>query len=139
MRGAVTLVYHGNGSSALPFESTALSAMYSKWKAITGDLLQHQASQQPPGLAQNLADIIAKIDAILAPFVTGDVDESQHRKNLESILTRSANLAFLFFTQPRYFRFDFTSQRGILVVFPALVQTVNDRRHVLSRPRISGE
>jgi hypothetical protein len=98
MRGAVTLVYHGNGSSALPFESTALSAMYSKWKAITGDLLQHQASQQPPGLAQNLADIIAKIDAILAPFVTGDVDESQHRKNLESILTRSANLAFLFFT-----------------------------------------
>jgi hypothetical protein len=110
--------------------------MYSKWKVITGALLQHQVSQQPPGLAQNLADIITKLDTILAPFVTGDVNGSQRRKNLEMILTRSANLAFLLFTQPGSFRFDFISQRGTLVVFPALVQTVDDRGHILSRPRI---
>ncbi|KAF2621824.1 hypothetical protein BU25DRAFT_495534 [Macroventuria anomochaeta] len=123
-------------ASSIPGRHDSQSAMYSKWKAITGALLQQQFGKQSQGLAQNFADIIAELDAILAPFVTGIVDGSQRRKNLEMILTRSANLAFLLFTQPGSFRFDFTSQHVTLVVSPALVQTVDDRGHVLSRPRV---
>jgi hypothetical protein len=115
---------------------TAQSVMYSKWKTITGALLQQQVSKQPQGLAQNFIDVIAKLDAVLAPFVTESVDSGQRRKNLEMILTRSAKLAFLLFTQPGSFRFDFSSQEGTLVVFPALVQTVDDRGQVLSRLRV---
>jgi hypothetical protein len=116
---------------------TAQSAMYSKWKTITGALLLQQAGNQPEDLAQSFTDVIANIDAVLAPFVAKSVDGGGQRyKNLNMILTRSAKLTFLLFTQPGSFRFDFSGRQGTLVVFPALVQTVDDRGQALSHVRV---
>lgn len=110
--------------------------MYSKWKTITGALLLQQAGNQPDDLAQSFTDVIANIDAVLAPFVAKSVDGGQRYKNLNMILTRSAKLTFLLFTQPGSFRFDFSERQGTLVVCPALVQTVDDRGQALSHVRV---
>jgi hypothetical protein len=55
------------------------------------------------------------------------------------ILTRAANFAFLLFAQPGSFRFDFASRHGDLMVFPALVQTVDDQGQSLSPVRVLTE
>lgn len=56
-------------------------------------------------------------------------------------MRRAAQYAFLLFSQPGSFRFDYTGtgQNGSLVVFPALLQTVNDEAVVLSPPRVLSE
>lgn len=109
--------------------------MYSKWKTITGALLQQQFSNQSQDVAQSFTEVVAILSLILAPFVKGSIDGGQRRKNLDMILTRSANLAYLLFTQPGSFRFDFTGPHGTLVVFPALLQVVDDEGQVLGQPR----
>ena len=111
--------------------------MYSKWKALTGALLQQGPGKNvlDPNRAQAFANIIAEIDSVLGPFVQGDLHGDQRRKNLDMILTRSANLAFLLFSQPGSFQFEFASRRGGLVAYPALLQTVGDEGQALSPPR----
>ncbi len=108
--------------------------MFSKWKTITGALLQQRygRQRQDSSRAQSFQNTISSLDVILAPFVKSSVDGGQRHKNLEMILTRAANLAFLLFAQPGSFRFDFASHRGRLTVFPALVQSVSDQGQPLS-------
>jgi hypothetical protein len=108
--------------------------LFSRWKTITGALLQQQHGRKGHGSSQahDFQDTIAVLDLILVPFVKGNDDNGQRRKNLEMILKRAANFAFLLFTQPGSFRFDFASRLGELVVFPALVQTVGDQGQLLS-------
>lgn len=115
--------------------------MYSKWKVVTGALLQQQYGKQnqDAGRAQAFQDTVASLDSILAPFVKGSVDGGQRRKNLDMILTRAANFAFLLFSQPGTFRFDFTSRQGGLTVFPALVQTVGDHGQPLNPIKVLTE
>ena len=112
--------------------------LFSRWKSITGTLLQQRYGKQSQdlGLAQNVQDTVASLDSILAPFVKGSVDGGQRRKNLDMILTRAANFAFLLFAQPGMFRFDFASRQGGLTVFPALVQTVGDQGQPLQPNKI---
>lgn len=78
------------------------------------------------GRAQTIQDTIASLDTILAPFVKGNVDGEKRRSNLDMVLTRAADFAFLLFTQPGTFRFNFASRQGSFTVFPALIQTVGD-------------
>ena len=108
--------------------------LFSKWKTITGALLQQRFGKQSqdPARVQRFQDAVASLDSILAPFVKGSVDGDQRRKNLDMILGRAANFAFLLFAQPGSFRFDFASPQGGLTVFPALVQTVGDQGQPLS-------
>jgi hypothetical protein len=115
--------------------------LFSKWKTITGALLQQRFGKesQDPGRAQSFEDTVTSLDAILAPFVKGSVDSGQRRKNLDMILTRAANFAFLLFAQPGSFHFDFTSRQSDLVVFPALVQTVGDQGQPLSPAKVLTE
>jgi hypothetical protein len=115
----------------------AQAILYSKWKAITGALMQPEPgkSVHDPSRAHNFAGIVAELDSILGPFVQGALNGEQRQKNLEMILTRSANLAFLLFAQPGSFKFEFASRRGALVAFPALLQTIGDDGQVLSSPR----
>ncbi|KAH9863882.1 hypothetical protein J1614_009814 [Plenodomus biglobosus] len=116
----------------------ATSRLYSKWKAITGALMQQRFGKNPheSSRAEIFTATIAEIDAVLAPFVQGSVDGGQRRKNLDMILTRAANFAFLLFSQPGSFRFDFASGHGGLVAFPALVQIVGDQGQVLRPARV---
>jgi hypothetical protein len=55
------------------------------------------------------------------------------------ILSRASSLAFLLFSQPGSFRFDFTSQRGVWVIFPGVEQVVGDQAQVLNPPRLLWE
>ena len=75
----------------------------------------------------------------MAPFVKGSVDGGQRRKNLDMILTRAANFAFLLFAQPGTFRFDFTRRQGELTVFPALMQTAGDQGQPLNPIKVLTE
>lgn len=80
--------------------------------------------------------MVASLDSILAPFIKGSIDGGQRRKNLDMILTRAANFAFLLFAQPGTFRFDFASVQGGLTIFPALAQTVGDQGQPLTPIKI---
>lgn len=97
---------------------------------------QFGKNAQDPNRAQICANIIAELDSILAPFVEEGANGGQRRNNLDMILTRSANFAFLLFSQPGSFQFDFASRHGGLVAFPALVQMIGDQGQVLSPPRV---
>ncbi|KAG9188089.1 hypothetical protein G6011_02012 [Alternaria panax] len=117
--------------------NAAQSAMYSKWKTVTGTLLHERISQnaQDPDRKQRFASAVADLDFIVAPFVQSGL-EAQRSKNLDMILTRSANFAFLLFSQPGTFRFEFSNVHGGLVVFPGLVQTIGDQGQVLGPSRV---
>jgi hypothetical protein len=112
--------------------------MYSRWKTVTGALLQQQFGHnvQSPSRDQTFAETTAYLEAVVAPFVQGSVDAGPRVKNLDMILTRSANFAFLLFSQPGSFRFDFLGMHGGLVVFPAVVQTIGDQGQVLRPVRV---
>ncbi|RYN16938.1 hypothetical protein AA0113_g11301 [Alternaria arborescens] len=129
---AIDMVIPGKDGS-----NTAQSAMYSKWKTVTGTLLHERISQnkQDSDRKQKFAIAVADLDSIVAPFVQSGL-EAQRSKNLDMILTRSANLAFLLFSQPGSFKFEFLSEHGGLVVFPGLVQTIGDQGQVLGPPRV---
>ncbi|CAN9325452.1 unnamed protein product [Alternaria alternata] len=129
---AIDMVIPGKDGS-----NTAQSAMYSKWKTVTGTLLHERISQnkQDSDRKQKFAIAVADLDSIVAPFVQSGL-EAQRSKNLDMILTRSANFAFLLFSQPGSFKFEFLSEHAGLVVFPGLVQTIGDQGQVLGPPRV---
>ncbi|KAF2105462.1 hypothetical protein BDV96DRAFT_374254 [Lophiotrema nucula] len=110
----------------------APTALVSKWKAITGALLQ----QQPRSASRAIAVAINEANAVLAPFVRGSMDGGQRQKNLEMILSRAASLAFVLFSQPGSYRFDFAGSGNSLVTFPALLQVIGDDARTLNPPRV---
>ena len=109
--------------------------MYSKWKAMTGALLHGRVGQDTQDRIHRFASSAADLDAIVAPFVQRGL-ESQRSKNLDMILARSANFAFLLFEQPGVFRFGFSSEHGGLTMFPALLQIIGDQGQVLVPSRV---
>jgi hypothetical protein len=116
-------------------------ALFSKWKAITGALLQPQFGKRPQNAnrAPEFEETKTALQAALAPFDKATTDDTQRRRNLDMILTRAANLAFLLFTQPGQFRLDFASPNGGLTVFPALLQTVDDNGKALNPLKVLSE
>jgi hypothetical protein len=119
-------------------------ALFSKWKSISGTLLQQRYSQQPdehdPREA-SIAKAFAAAEPVLGPFVNPSIDTNVRRRNLEGVMRRAAQYAFLMFCQPASFAFDYsrTGQPDSLVVFPALLMTVNDEAERLSPPRVLSE
>ncbi|KAF4629764.1 hypothetical protein G7Y89_g8383 [Cudoniella acicularis] len=116
-------------------------ALLSKWKTISGALLQQQYGQP---LTENdprntaITQALAEADSILLPFVDSSVHTAGRGRNLDGIMRRAAQFAFLLFSQPSSFQFDYagTGQANSLVVFPALLQTVNDEAEAVSPPRV---
>jgi hypothetical protein len=117
---------------------TAQLAMYSRWKAITGALLQPRLGSNVQGSSRDemFTRTTTDLNSVLATFLQGGSDAGQRSKNLDMILTRSANFAFLLFSQPGSFQFDLSSVQGGLVVFPSLVQTIGDQGQVLRPGRV---
>ncbi len=116
-------------------------ALFSKWKTISGTLIQQRYDQQPgenDSRDDSITQAIAAAEPVLHPFINPSIDMNARRRNLEGIMRRAAQYAFLLFTQPGWFSFDYTGtgQNDSLVVFPALLQTVNDEAEVLSPPRV---
>ncbi|KAF2267228.1 hypothetical protein CC78DRAFT_541885 [Lojkania enalia] len=115
------------------------STLYSKWKTITGALLQQKYRNQAVDTTRATAQAIAQIDAFLAPLLQQSIDGGQRRRNLEMILSRAAHLAFLLFSQPGSYRFDYAPSRGKPVIFPALLQVIDDQAHCIDPPRVLWE
>jgi hypothetical protein len=133
-----------NFSEAHLILNIAQVALFSKWKSVSGTLLQQQYSKQPgeddPREA-SIAKALAAAEPILRPFVNPSIDTNVRRRNLEGIMRRAAQYAFLMFSQPSLFVFDYsgTGQPDSLVVFPALLVTVSDEAERLSQPRLLSE
>jgi len=118
--------------------------LLSKWKSISSTLLKQQYSQQPdendPRQA-NIEKALAAVEPILRPFINPSIDLNSRHRNLEGIMRRATQFAFIIFSQPSSFIFDYTraAQPDSLVVFPALLVTVNDEAEKLSTPRVLSE
>jgi hypothetical protein len=67
------------------------------------------------------------------------MDDNQRRRNLEEILKRSANFAFVLFSQPGTFDFEWAEhgalQSGSLCIFPSLVQITDESGEQLKHPK----
>jgi len=119
----------------------AQAALFSKWKVISGALLQqeygHPVEENDPR-SGSIAAALATAEPVLHPFINPGIDMNARRRNLEGIVKRAAQFAFLLFSQPGSFRFDYTGTRQAdsLPVFPALLQTVNDEAEPISPPRV---
>lgn len=105
---------------------------------ITGAILQRRLGKdaKDSDRTESAAKVTRELNSVLAPFVLGSMDGGQRGKNLDMILTRSSHFAFLLFSQPGSFRFDFSRANGGLVVFPALVQTVGDQGQPMRPARV---
>ena len=74
---------------------------------------------------QNAAQIA---ETVLQPYAnSGDV---ARQRNLQEIMKRAARFAYMLFSHPSFWRFDWQDQNG-MVVFPALVQVTNEAGVVL--------
>jgi hypothetical protein len=88
-----------------------------------------------------IAQTLALVEPILRPFVITSRIADGRQRNLEGVMKRAAQFAFLMFSQPGVFGFDFsvTPKSEAMVIFPAFVQTVNDEAELLSSPRVLTE
>ncbi|KAG9236974.1 hypothetical protein BJ875DRAFT_481715 [Amylocarpus encephaloides] len=120
------------------------AALFSKWKTISGVLLQREYGSQirdHDSRIENINRVVAIADSVLQPFMDSRMDMMARRRHLEATIRRASQFAFLLFSQPASFHFDYTGtgRRDNLLVFPALLQTVNDEAEVLSPPRVLSE
>jgi hypothetical protein len=86
----------------------------------------------------NIAWILATAEPVLHLFIDRNIDINARLHNLEGIMIHAAQFAFLLFSQPGSFSFDFhgTGEPNSLPVFPAFLQTVSDEAEVLIPPRV---
>jgi hypothetical protein len=94
---------------------------------------------------ENIAQTIAISDAVLVvlskgPTVANGTDK--RLQNLDAIMQRAARFAFVLFSQPSSWKFQWisrTAQNGAVVVFPGLEQTVDDEGRTRSPPGVLSE
>jgi hypothetical protein len=89
----------------------------------------------------NISQILAAAEPVIHPFINPNVDMNARQHNIEGLMQRAAHFAFLLFSQPGSFSFDFRGMRepDSLIVFPAFLQTVSDEGKILSPPRVLSE
>ncbi|EON62946.1 hypothetical protein W97_02172 [Coniosporium apollinis CBS 100218] len=131
---------------AMKDNPTARIAHLSKWRQITAALMQPTYGQGVMSgddhRIHNISDAMELLEAVLRPFATDQPDSEQRRRNLEEILKRAAKFAYVLFSQPSFWQFEWNDsrmERDSLVVFPALLQTADEAGQPLSRPRVFGE
>jgi hypothetical protein len=149
---------HGKSSpSLLPNEVAAFTALIagshnsnqrevtlaSRWKAISGALLENRYGQQQPTedpvLEHSIRQAISSADSVLATFANSSPDGGDKRqRNLESIVRRASQLAFLLFSQPSswVFQWNVGPHPGQLVVFPGVLETVGGEGVMQQPPRL---
>ncbi|KAF1810892.1 hypothetical protein P152DRAFT_420302 [Eremomyces bilateralis CBS 781.70] len=125
-------------SSMASFPGSAQTALFSKWKAISGVLLQPQYGQNIENDPRNasIRKAMDEADLILQLFAANPAEEKRVR-NLEEIMRRATRFAFLLFCQPSTWKFqwDRVVPDG-LVVFPDLLQLTNDEAELMLPPRV---
>ncbi|KAF2841346.1 hypothetical protein M501DRAFT_929646 [Patellaria atrata CBS 101060] len=125
----------------------ARMAFLSKWCSITSTLMKPTYSRNPFSSSDprnhNIAKAVDALEALLRPYASDRVSISERRTNLEEIVRRGASFAFLLFSQPSFFTFEWEEQNGTeagsLVVFPAMLQVADEAAVPLARPRVFGD
>ncbi|KAH6715354.1 hypothetical protein BKA61DRAFT_574811 [Leptodontidium sp. MPI-SDFR-AT-0119] len=122
------------------------TALASKLKVISGELLQSRPGQAQPlqsaKLEHRIEQAVITINDSLAPFIdsTADANSDKRLRNLESIVRRASQLAILLFSQPSSWALDFggsgTAQPGTIVVFPGLLEMVSEDGIIREPPRL---
>jgi len=139
------LAFKGLNFTGQPSTANQVTLL-SKWKTISGTLLARKYSEPPTGNDKRLARIEKALDAseaILRPFLNRgiEMDTETRRHNLREVMKLAAQYAFSMFSQPCSYRFDNTrvGQPDTMVVFPALLITVNHEGQELSPPKVLRE
>ncbi|KAF2489448.1 hypothetical protein BU16DRAFT_567622 [Lophium mytilinum] len=114
-------------------------ALKSKWHSISATLLSSRYSSKTISdsdpRSHSIAATLTAVDGVLRPFVISPQDDAPRLRNLQSVIQRAASFAFLLFSQPSTFVFQWSAQ-GKLVVFPALLQTSDENARLLNPPRV---
>jgi len=99
---------------------------------------------EDPALEHSIRQAVLAADSVLAPFINGSPDADKRLGHLEGIVRRASRLAFLLFSQPSSWAFEWTTgvgmqQSGQVVIFPGLLETVSDEGLVRRPPRVFSE
>lgn len=116
---------------------------YTKWRALTSELLQptyvRNSFSAGDGRVRNIQAAATLLDSVLRPFADSRMDDGARSRNLEEILKRSAQFAFTLFSQPTAWDFDWENEQGVksgnLCIFPALVQVMDENGEPIHPPR----
>ena len=118
---------------------TVRLAMLSKWRCITSTLLQSTYGQPTTIEAdprnQSVRKAVQVADFILRPYVDEKADNAARIRNLEEIMRRAMRFAYMLFSHPSFWRFDWQEAREEIVIFPALLQLTNEDGALLKSPR----
>lgn len=114
-----------------------------KWKLISATLLQCRYGRHLENLHDShwYSAILENVDQILSHFAKSGPDGEHRLQNLERVIQRASRFAFLLFSQPGSFVFDWEAYgsslpRGDILVFPALMQAVDDEGQIRQPPRM---
>jgi hypothetical protein len=125
----------------------AQAALLAKWRVLSAHLLRSKYTSYSvspsDSRSASIEDALRALDGILLPYVDSRMDTNQRRRNLEEILRRAASFAFVLFSQPSTWNFDWGEKQsvrsGSLCVFPSLVQTIDEHGEPLRPPRVVSE
>lgn len=133
-------------SETEPDEIPGKNKLASQWKVLSGALLQNKPGQQQTTsgapLEHSIEQVIQTADAVLTHFAAPPSGTDKRLRNLESIVRRASQLALLLFSQPSSWDLDWTSpqsgtmQPGRLVVYPGLLETVDENGVAQQPPRL---
>ncbi|KAL2068020.1 hypothetical protein VTL71DRAFT_16118 [Oculimacula yallundae] len=129
--------------SSADYRDSHKAALASKMKVISGALLQTGPGQAQPlqsaNLEQRMERAVSIANGFLTPFIDPTTDASKRLRNMQSFVRRASNFAMLLFSQPSSWAFDFGGRnpvrQGSIVVFPGLLETVNEDGMVQQPPR----
>lgn len=121
----------------------ARASLLSKWRTITAVMLQptygSKTITKDDPRVHNIGQALEELDSVLVRLRSRRDENSQRRRNLEEILKRAAGFAFLLFSHPSFWEFDWqtthTYEPGSVVIFPALLQVTDESGQRHSRPR----
>ncbi|KAL1619655.1 hypothetical protein SLS54_006592 [Diplodia seriata] len=87
----------------------------------------------------NIGQALEELDSVLMRLRARRDENANRRQNLEEILKRAAGFAFLLFSHPSSWKFEWhtglSHEPGYAVIFPALLQVTDEKGERLSRPR----
>lgn len=136
-----------NSMTSLDSKPQVRTAFLSKWRTLTAELMQttygRNAFSANDSRNQNILRAVEVLDTVLHPYADARMDNNERRRNLEEILKRAASFAFMLFSQPSSWKLEWENPHGLepntLVIFPALVQVVDEMGRSLSPPRAFSE
>jgi hypothetical protein len=111
-------------------------AFLSKWRQLTSALYPSNYSQptmtedDPRG--DNVHKALQAADGFLQSYANPNTKERLY--NLEEIMKRAARFAYMLFSHPSFWRFDWQDGNDGLVVFPGLLQLTNEAGLLLLEP-----